>query len=402
MTTHGYVQKAQTYLNALCGVRPHRRLGSPGNREATDFFARTVQSWGYQVDTSPFACLDHVIGATFLKCGDRSFKVYPSPYSLGCNLIAKLVVATTVEDLAECTCRGRILLLQGDVCAEQLMPKNFVFYNPDHHKKIYALLEAKRPAAIITATERRPELVGAIYPFPMIEDGDFDIPSVYCSGTVGAPLAKKAGETFRLTIEAERIPSTGCNVIAHKNREGKKKIIVCAHIDARESTPGASDNASGVVVELLLAEMLSQYRGPLCVEIAALNGEDHYSVAGQMDYLRRYTRELDAAAVIVNIDDVGYRRGKSAYSLYECPPAIQRKARDAFGKYPGMMEGPPWYQGDHMIFVQNAKAAIAVTAEKATDLMRTVTHTAKDTPELINCRKLVEVARAMRDFVTQW
>lgn len=403
MNTDRYLRKARTYLNTLCSVRPHRRLGSPGNRQATDFFAGTLQPWGYQVDTTPFACLDHVIGATSLTCGDHSFKVHASPYSLGCSVTAELVVVSTVKELAKRTCRGKLLLLRGDLSAEQLMPKNFVFYNPDHHKKIYALLEAKRPAAIITATEKRPELVGAIYPFPMIEDGDFDIPSVYCRETVGAAIAKQAGDAFRLMIEARRIPSTGCNVIAHKNREGKrKKIIVCAHIDARESTPGASDNASGVVVELLLAEMLKSYRGPLCVEIAALNGEDHYSAAGQMDYLRRYGRELDAAVVAVNIDDVGYRRGKSAYSLYECPPAIRRKTREAFGKYPGMLEGPPWYQGDHMIFVQNAKAAMAITAENAADLMRTVTHTAKDTPALINCRKLVEVARAMTDFITQW
>ena len=50
----------------------------------------------------------------------------------------------------------------GDICAEQLMPKNFVFYNPDHHKRIYAFLEEKMPAAIITATERKPEMVGAL------------------------------------------------------------------------------------------------------------------------------------------------------------------------------------------------------------------------------------------------
>jgi len=64
-------------------------------------------------------------------------------------------------------------LLKGAICAEQLMPKNFVFYNPDHHKRIYALLEKKKPAGIIAATEKKPEMVGALYPFPLIVDGDF-------------------------------------------------------------------------------------------------------------------------------------------------------------------------------------------------------------------------------------
>ena len=45
------------------------------------------------------------------------------------------------------------------ISAEQLMPKNFVFYNPEHHQKTIALLESRKPAGIITATKRNPEQV---------------------------------------------------------------------------------------------------------------------------------------------------------------------------------------------------------------------------------------------------
>jgi len=402
MSINGFRRKAEAYLKTLCNVRPHRRLGSPGNRAATKFVARTLRPWGYEIDATPFQCLDHVIRETSLTCVSRPFEVQASPYSPGCRVAAELVLAGTVEELASCRCRDRILLLRGELTAEQLMPKNFVFYNPDHHKRIYALLERKRPAAIITATEKRPELVGAIYPFPMIEDGDFDIPSVYCRETVGAELVEHAGDVLRLTIKARRIPSRGCNVIARKNRAAQKKVIICAHIDARESTPGASDNASGIVVELLLAEMLKEHEGRIGVEIAALNGEDHYSAAGQMDYLRRYGQELREASLVINIDDVGYKHGKTAYSLYECPPGVRRKLRETLGASRGIIEGPPWYQGDHMIFVQKGMPAAAITAERAAELMKTVTHTAKDTPHLIDCRKLVELAQALSDLVARW
>ncbi len=402
MNAGGYISKAKNYLDALCGVKPNRRTGSPGNREATEFFARTIGQWGYRLDTTPFPCLDHRSGEISLTCGGRSFEVRISPYSNGFDVEAELVAVSTIEELEKCACGGRILLMRGALSAEQLMPKNFVFYNPDHHKRIYALLEDKKPVAIVTATDKKPELVGALYPFPMICDGDFDIPSAYCKDTVGKEIAARTGATFKLRIDGERIPATACNVIARKNPDLREKIVVCAHIDAYENAPGASDDASGIVVELLLAEMLKEYRGTSCIEIIAFNGEDHYSAGGQMDYLRRYGEDSGSIAVAVNIDDVGYVRGRSAYSLYGCPEGIRLYADRTFGRYGEIVKGEQWHQGDHMIFVQNGRPAIAFTSENMRELMATITHTAADVPEIIDCGKLYEVARALEDFITDF
>jgi len=402
MSKSDYRAKAEAYLAMLCGVQPNRRVGSPGNRVATDFFAQTVQPWGYELDTTPFPCLDFQSGEVSLICQDESFEAYISPYSLPCDVTARLTVVSTLEELEDCLCSGTILLLKGPISAEQLMPKNFVFYNPDHHQKVYRLLEEKQPAAIITATGKNPDLVGAMDPFPMIEDGDFDIPSVFCRDTVGERIAEHPGEVLRLRTDARRIPATANNVIARKNPEAREKIVVCAHIDAYGDSPGASDDASGIVVELLLAEMLEDYCGPMGVEIVAFNGEDHYSAGGQMDYLRRYGRSLEQVLVAINIDDVGYVRGKTAYSFYECPDEIRKKAVTTFGGYGGLMKGDQWYQGDHMIFVQSGKAAMAITTERMSELMASITHTARDVPEIVDCPKLVEIADALHGFITQF
>ncbi|MFC1954717.1 M28 family metallopeptidase [Chloroflexota bacterium] len=392
-------QKANEYLNTLCSVKPNRRTGSPGNRAATDFFAATVEKWDYTIDTTPFPCLDYESGKISLVCENRVYEVLNSQFSPRCDVTAQLVTVSTVEELENCRCKGKFLLMNGAICTEQLMPKNFVFYNPDHHKRIYTLLEEKQPEAIITATEKNPELVGALYPFPLFEDGDFDIPSVYCTDAVGKEIAVETEEQFHLIIEARRIQSTACNVIAMKNQAAPQKIIVCAHIDAYWSTSGALDNASGTVVLLLLAKMLQEYDGELGIEIAAFNGEDYYSAGGEMDYLNRYGQDFSKIITAVNVDDVGYKRGKDAYSFYNCPDEISQKAQRVFGHYSGIIEGEPWYQGDHMIFLQNGKSAIAFTSEKVTELMATITHTPKDTPDIVDCGKLVEVAMALRDFI---
>jgi len=170
---------------------------------------------------------------------------------------------------------------------------------------------------------------------------------------VGEAIAAEKDAVFRLRMDARRIPSTAANVIAAKNPEGRQQIVLTAHIDAYEDTPGASDNASGTVVLMLLAELLAGYDGPLAVEIAALNGEDHYSAAGQMDYLARYQNELDRTVLAVNIDDVGFVEGRTAYSSINCADALTREADRIFAGFEGLVEGEPWYNGDHMIFVQN-------------------------------------------------
>jgi len=392
-------EKAKEYLEILCGVKPNRRTGSPGNREATDFFGTMVKKWNYEVDTTPFPCLDHESGKASLIFQEQAYEIHISPFSLGCDVTSELVTVTTIAELENCQCRDKILLMRGEICAEQLMPKNFVFYNPDHHKRIYALLEEKQPAAIVAATEKKPELVGALYPFPLIEDGDFNIPSVFCTDVVGKEIAVNTGKVLRLTTEARRMPSTACNVIARRNQEASQKIVVSAHIDAYWSTPGALDDASGCVVLLLLAEMLEDYDGNSAIEIVAFNGEDYYSAGGQMDYLRRYGDDLDRITVVINLDDLGYKHGKTAYSLYECPSEIDQKAQNIFTLYPGTARGEPWYQGDHMIFVQKGKPAIAITSEKILELMSSVTHTPKDTPDMVDCEKIVETANALRDFM---
>jgi aminopeptidase YwaD len=396
------LEKVKEYLNTLCNVKPNRRTGSPGNRTATDFFASLVKKWDYAVDTTPFPCLDYESGKISLVCQDVDYDIHVSQFSPVCSVTSQLVSVSTVEELEICRCQGKILLMHGAICAEQLMPKNFVFYNPDHHKRIYALLEGKQPAAIITATEKRPELVGALYPFPLIEDGDFDIPSVFCSDVVGREILAKASDEFHLSIEARRIPATACNVIARKNPAALQKIVVSAHIDAYWSTPGALDNASGTVVLLLLAEMMRDYRGKTDIEILAFNGEDYYSAGGQMDYLRRYGEDFAGIITAINVDDVGYKEGNTAYSFYNCPDEIKKRAHSIFGRYDGVIEGKPWYQGDHMIFVQNKRPAIAFTSEKVAELMTTITHSPKDTPDIVDSGKLVKLAHSLHDFVTRF
>jgi aminopeptidase YwaD len=396
---YSYAEKASQYLKILSGVKPNRRTGSAGNRAATAFFEQAIRKFGYDIDSTPFPALDYACETAALSCGDFDFEVFASPYSPACNVLAEPVVVSTVEELHTTNFAGKILILRGPICEEQIMPKNFVFYNPEEHQQIISLLEAKKPAGIVAATKRNPELAGALDPFPLFVDGDFDIASVYCVDALASDLEVLAGREMLLRIDAERIPASAANVVARLNSDKAGKIVITAHIDAYESTPGALDNASGITILLLAAEMLADYQGKYSLEIVALNGEDHYSAGGQMDYLSRYREELPAIIVVINLDAVGYIRGESAYSFYECEPELVEKMENIFRLHAGLNHGEQWYSGDHMVFVQNEVPAVAISSENLMEILTTVAHTSSDTPALVDSNKLVEVAEALNDVV---
>lgn len=107
--------------------------------------------------------------------------------------------------------------MKGALGTEHLMPKNFIFYNPDHHKQIYTLLEKKKPVAINTATRKKPERVGSLGPFPLIVDGDFDIPNAYCSDRVGETIADNSGHIGTFKLDGKRIAATYHAVLKYPN-----------------------------------------------------------------------------------------------------------------------------------------------------------------------------------------
>ncbi|OGN91105.1 MAG: hypothetical protein A2Y88_02215 [Chloroflexi bacterium RBG_13_48_10] len=395
------LQKSEDYLQMLCKRITGRSIGSEGNRAATTFFNDIISSLGWQTEIQEFDATDWIDGGANLHCGNDSFQVFVSPYSLGCEAEAQLTCASTFDELEKAIITGKILLLHGEIAKEQLMPKNFVFYNPEEHQRIIALLEKGEPNAIICATGRNASLAGGVYPFPLIEDGDFDIPSVYMTEEEGSRLVPYAGRTVTLNSKSMRVPGKGCNVIAHKGNQSDRRIVITAHIDAKKGTPGAIDNASGVVVLLLLAELLQSYDGKRRIEIVALNGEDYYAVPGQMLYLAQNQNRFHDILLNINIDGAGYKEGNSALSFYGLPEEMEGMVRNIISHYDGIVVGSPWVQGDHSIFIQNGSPAMAVSSQWFTDHIdsQEITHTLKDNLEIVDPGKLVEIAQVLDMFI---
>jgi aminopeptidase YwaD len=401
MTDDHLLKKCKDYLKTLCVDITERCVGSNGNRQATCFLEKELLLFGWETEIVEFDAIDWEENGASLRSDEAGFNVLVSPYSPGFKGEGELTHASNIEDLSKINAQNKIILLSGEIAKEQLMPKNFIFYNPEEHQKIISTLESKGATAIISATGRNSSLAGGVYPFPLIEDGDFDIPSVYMTEEEGLKLIPEIGKTVYLESFSKRVPGKGYNVIGKKSDKNSLKIVISAHIDAKKGTPGAIDNATGVVVLLLLAELLKDYIGNKLIEIVAFNGEDYYAVPGQMSYISKNKNCFNKILLNINIDGAGYWEGQSAFSLFNLPDEILKSAKKVIKNYSGITEGALWPQGDHSIFLQFGVPAIAVSSKWFIDNIsdQDITHTSKDNIEIVDCNKIVEISQALNTLI---
>jgi aminopeptidase YwaD len=83
------------------------------------------------------------------------------------------------------------------------------------------------------------------------------------------------------------------------------------------------------------------------------------------------------------------------------PDNIQEAFQFIIKNNANIAEGPPWYQGDHSIFLQQGRPAIAVTAEWIIQNMETqdITHTERDNLSIIDHHKAAESAMAIHELL---
>lgn len=389
--------KAREHLAVLCAA-PDRRPGSPANAAATAYVAEALRAVGWTTVDQQFACLDWETNGASAMVGSHSLELTPSPYGLGAAVAGPLRVLRTVGDLERHDLNGSIVVLTDALATEPLTPKAFPFYGSEEHAHIIAGLEAAAPAAVIAVTGRYPDLCGALDPFPLIEDGDFAIPTANVRPDDARPLVDGDGEPARVSIDSHRRPSRARNVIGRRGPQSGR-VTVIAHIDTKPGTPGAVDNAAGVVVLLLLADLLGRQL-PVGVELLAVNGEDHFAAPGELAWLA--ANDMSEVALAVNVDGAGYRVGSSGYSTYNLDGGLAGHVGAVLAASPGLVPGPEWYQSDHAIFAMQGRPAVAFTSEHFREMLEVLFHAPTDTPDQVEVGRLVEIVNAIAESISTW
>jgi aminopeptidase YwaD len=389
----------ERHLAALVAGHPDRHPGRPGNTAANDYAESVLLELGWAVESVDFEVLDAELGPAGLSVGDRDFEVHPGPYTVPVHASASLLPIDSLAALETAGIGGAIVLLHGDIAADQLFPKSFDFVEAPEHRRIYELLEGGGPTAVIGATGHGGGMGGGLYPYPLIEDGDFDLPNAYTTDEVGRELVALAGQPAELEVVAKRVRLPARQVTGARGPAGAPRVVVIAHIDSKGGSPGALDNATGVAALLGTAQLLSEYDGPYRVELIPMNGEDYYANSGEHLFVAANEGRWDELLGAVNMDAIGHRGAGTAASMY----AVSERDSELIGRvvrrHDTVSLGEEWYESDHSIVAAHGRPTVALTSTSFRELCATVTHTEKDTLELVDPALVADAAEFVADLV---
>lgn len=105
----------------------------------------------------------------------------------------------------------------------------------------------------------------------------------------------------------------------------------------------------------------------------------------------------------INIDGAGYHEGPSCFSPFGLTGEMQAALQEIIAATPEIVEGLPWFQGDHSVFLQQGCAAIAVSSHWFIEHMESqdITHTPKDKLEMVNYERVAECAMGIAGLISK-
>lgn len=379
--------RCEHHLQVLAGDLGARPPGSPANRQAATYAAAVLADAGLVVREHAFATRWWEPGPATLTLGATASSVAPDPYSPATEVQGPAVLVADLEALEALEhATGRVLVVAGPLAAQQVLPEAFPFLDLDDHARIRAALRRLAPAAVVAVSDHWE---------PFLEDPDLGIASVTVPTALGGTISDRLPITLRTGGAVHA--GTGTTVTGWTDRAaaGQPRLVVCAHLDSKATTPGAFDNAGGVAAILAAAEV--GLLGGRAVEVVLFNGEDHADACGEVAWLEG----TDLAGVVgaVNLDGIGLRGRGSSLATLACPGPLEDRLHRWARVRAGWVVAEPWWESDHALFAMRDIPSVAITSEDVHALLGGLAHTAEDTVEVVDVDRLASVAADLPEIL---
>ncbi len=229
---------------------------------------------------------------------------------------------------------------------------------------------------------------------------------------------------FIKTDTSEKIEQV--NIIARFGSNTASAIIVGAHYDVAGSLPGADDNSSGVAGLLELARLLSLRKTTADIELVAFATEEApffgTEQMGSAFHARTLSEQNQKIKAMICLEMIGYFVEKQQYSswalrlaypgngLYaaivgrwqdrQLAKTVKRSFQGASDLQALSYSGPPLFgadYSDHRNYWEQGYPAVMITD---TAFIRNPNyHTANDTPETLDYRRMAEVVDGVLNSV---
>jgi len=380
------IDRGKIILNELLKMfSKERPVGTKANDEMIDYLEHQFVDMGYAVRSLPFDCLVWDSGNSTLEINGQVYELSASPFSKPYTGTAQYVVVGSLDELKQTDCRGKIIILYGELTKTPLQPKDYPFYYPDKHKEIIITLEESGALAVIVATAKHP--LYRLEPFYMFEDGNFAIPSAYFSAELLQNIQRGSDSDLGNVIINSQNKKVGSRqLIAQKSaKDCNGTIMVCAHMDSKYNTPGALDNAAGLLMMVRLMEYMKNYGLRFNVEYVPFNSEDYFGATGELAYLKDCKQNNTDFKLVINMDSPCHVGSKVAVSTYNFDKNMSSLLDGLLKEHMQVVQGADWYSGDHVIYAMNGLPSIAITSSDFFEGGLKDVHTPKDTADTVDC-----------------
>jgi hypothetical protein len=235
----------------------------------------------------------------------------------------------------------------------------------------------------------------------------------------------------RQVFEARGRKVRNIDVVLEAPKRDPDVIVVGAHYDSAQGTPGANDNASGTaaVIELarLLADLKDSARKRIRLVLFVNEERPYYATPemGSLQFARLLHARGERVTAMYSLETIGYYSDKPGSQKYPKPfgavfadtgdfiafvgmlnsrPLVQEtmrsfRAHTAFptigGVSPGFIPGIAW--SDHWSFAQHGVQAVMVT--DTAPFRYPHYHQPTDTPDKIDYDKLARVVKGMERVI---
>jgi aminopeptidase YwaD len=363
------------------GARPP---GSPANRHATTYARDVLTAADCTVTEAPFTTRWWEPGPGSLELGGRTLDVDPNPYSRAGEVRGRAVLAGRLEELeALPSVPDDLLVLTDELTTAQVLPAAFPFLDLPDDRRIRAALHRLAPAGVVAVSDHWE---------PILEDPDLPFPSTTITTELGQDV--HPGDELHLVVSGAVHPGAGVNLSTHLGH-GDRRLVLCAHLDSKATTPGAFDNAASVAILLTLAELGHLDVGP--IELVLFNGEDHYDACGEVAWLA--ATDLGEIAGVCNLDGVGFGGQRTSLASLACPDPLAAALEGWVARRAGWVAAEPWYESDHAILAMRGIPAVAITTEDVHALLGGLAHTPADTLDVLDLDLLEQVAGDLPDLL---
>ncbi len=380
----GVRERIRQHLQVLAEEVGARPPGSPANRQATAYVEQVLTNAGYPPLAAPFTTRWWEPGDGHLEVGGVPVGVMPNPYSPAGDVRGRAVPVAGIDQLeALPTAAGEVLVLTDELASGQLLPAAFPFLDLPEHRRIRAALHRLAPTAVVAVSDHWE---------PILEDPDLPFPSTTIPTELGCDL--QPGDDLHLVVSGAVHPGDGVNLSARIG-DSDRRLVLCAHLDSKATTPGAFDNAASVAILLALTEL--GHLDGLPVEVVLFNGEDHIDACGEVAWLA--ATDLGRVVGACNLDGVGLIGRRTSLTSLACPEPVASQLGDWVTCHDRWVPAEPWVESDHAIFALRGIPAVAITTEDVHALLGGLAHTADDTLEVLDLDLLAGIAADLPSLV---